>query len=278
MNRSLVQRGLKPQPQKPRSLTLSKQIDRRMFLHTGLATAAVSLIEMPSARAEDGNTKHWISVASDGAKTFDGIHVYAHDFGDQYNRNDIISQAYTVLHTRFRDINVLRNAYRVGGDGWFVDGDYARQTNLGAHPTLNTTRDVLWFQMHVLRLPNSAMEEGDEGPTPFGEIHAHPFYEESSVRGKAPVGIVKVKYVKPGQYRRNGHFKVFLNTWWLGGAGDGSDPYYWASVIAHEMLHNLGHKHKANEYVDGRQMNAFHRAVYCNGNYRPGADQFPAFG
>jgi len=257
---------------------MSTNLSRRAFLKAGLAAGAVTLVEVPPARGQDPNVKHWISRAEDGSRTFDGIHCYAHGFGDQFNRNAILSGAFTVLHNRFRDINVARNAYQVGGNGWYVDEAYGRETNLGAHPTLNTYRDVLWFQLIVLRLPNTAMEPDDEGPTPFGEIHAYPYHAQDDSRGKAPVGIVKVKYVKPGQYRRHGHFRVYLNTWWLGGPGVGSDSYYWASVIAHEMLHNLGHKHHPGEYTNGRLINAFHRAVYCNGNYRPGVDSFPAFG
>jgi hypothetical protein len=47
----------------------------------------------------------------------------------------------------------------------------------------------------------------------------------------------------------------------------GDDPAYWACVVAHEMLHNLGHAHDVGDYGDNRQINCFHRAVYFNGTY-----------
>jgi hypothetical protein len=244
------------------------RVSRREVLKAAVASSVtgVTLTAMPTARADE-ITKHWVSRKENG---FDPIHMYVHDITNDYGRQDVLGRALQVLHTRFRDERVANNtldAKALGLVGYpteFVDEDIWEHSNLEARGMKRFY--LLYFQLEVLRLPDSAKEEDDEGP-PFPEIHIHPIHEENGVWGRAPVGTVKVKWVKKDQYRRSGNFKVFVNTWHLGAKGNGSDPEMWASVIAHEMLHNLGHKHRADEYVDGRQMNAFHRAVYCNGNY-----------
>jgi hypothetical protein len=243
-------------------------VNRREVLKTAAASAVagVTLTELPTARAGE-ITRHWVSRKENG---LDPIHMYVHDISNDYERQDILGRALQLLHTRFRSERVAANsmdAKALGLTGYpaeFVDEDAWKESNLEARGMKRFY--LLHFQLEVLRLPDSAKEEGDEGP-PFPEIHIHPVHEESTMWGKAPVGTVKIRWVKQDHSRRSGHFKVFVNTWHLGAKGNGSSAEMWASVIAHEMLHNLGHKHGEGEYVDGRQMNAFHRAVYCDGKY-----------
>jgi hypothetical protein len=88
--------------------------------------------------------------------------------------------------------------------------------------------------------------------------------------GRAPIGTVVTDYrtVVQGRTRGNvfvveGDFQVRLNTGLLGSSSFylGTCPHYWAGVIAHEMLHNLGHEHPANVY-EGTFIRAYERAVW----------------
>jgi hypothetical protein len=223
----------------------------------------------------DSDTKYWVTQAADGSKDFPPIHAYAHNFGDAQKRNRILAQALNVLHTRFRDLRIARNSYQISREAYFIDDDYWKLCNVAAHPTYGP-RELLWYQLETLRLPNSAMEDDDEGP-PFPELHLFPYYEEDNSWGKAFLNRVIVKYVNGPITRRTGDFVLFLNNRHLGDSGDGSDPSAWATVMGHELLHNLGHHHGPGNYTDARQINCFHRALYCNGTY-DGRKHVPGFG
>jgi hypothetical protein len=75
-------------------------------------------------------------------------------------------------------------------------------------------------------------------------------------------------------YKVTGKFEVTLNFKYLGAGGLNSDPWSWASTIAHEMLHNLNHAHPEpvnHPNYSRRQINAFTAALYYgNGRYRYG--------
>lgn len=88
--------------------------------------------------------------------------------------------------------------------------------------------------------------------------------------GEAHVNRVRTEYfVVNGRNRPSvtGAFDITLNTGLLGNAQyhAGRNPAYWAGVITHEMLHNLGHEHPVGVY-DGLFIRTYQRAVECNAN------------
>lgn len=258
------------------------KMSRREVLKAGVKStvAGITLTEIPTVRGHD-ITAHFLTRKENG---FDPIHMFVH--GIYISKwKAILGQAAQVLHTNFRSVRVAKNAYNIpnliGPPREFVDEDAWKASNLAARGW--ERKHLLWFQLEVLRMPDSAKEKDDEGP-PFPEIHIKTFFEESETWGyaylkKQPTNepMVIVKYVKEGQYRRTGNFEVFINLHHLGKPGKGSSPTQWATVIGHEMLHNLGHKHLPGEYVDGRQINAFHRSLACGGAY-DGKRLVPGFG
>lgn len=74
-------------------------------------------------------------------------------------------------------------------------------------------------------------------------------YERNSVMARAPVGIVQTYFSGSVPVVR-GTFRIKLNHYNLGSASHarGKDVNYWAGVIAHELLHNLGHTHPHGKY------------------------------
>lgn len=247
-------------------------LSRRDFL-SSIAATGVSVIEIPRAHGEDSDTKHWVTKKDD----LDSIHIYVHGMGDLYGRNKIIEWTLPIIHARFRSLSVVRNVYeRIGSKGYSLAAGVWEASNLGLHPTY-TYGDLLWYQINVLKLPNST----DDTEPPFPNIHIYPYYEKSGtwahVKGK-DVGSVKVVYnEKTGNSKQSGEFYINVNKYHIGSVGfdernppktNECDALNWSHVIAHEMLHNLGHLHAKDEYVDGRQMNAFDHSFYCNGLYK----------
>jgi hypothetical protein len=254
------------------------KISRREALRATIAStvAGVTLSSESVARGDDV-TQHWVSRRENG---FDPIHMYVHEIKNDYKRVDILGQALLILHTNFRHPAVSYHGYfpphLTGPSAEFVTDAAWEASNLSARGTAWQRKHLLGVQLEVLRLPDSAKEADDEGP-PFPPIHIKPLYEKNDVWGRAPLDRVVVKYIREGKWKRTGEFEVLVNLHHLGAQGNGSDGRMWASVIAHEMLHNLGHMHGLMEYVDGRQINAFHRAVYCDGKHR-GNNGVPSFG
>jgi hypothetical protein len=100
------------------------------------------------------------------------------------------------------------------------------------------------------------------------------YYEDSNYWAKAPVGCVSVPYGATSDI--SGRFDIMVNLRWLGATGEGSNVANWAGVLAHELMHNLGHLHRADEYGDHLQINAIQQLVRTQGNYKSGS-RCPAF-
>ncbi|CAF1340826.1 unnamed protein product [Rotaria sp. Silwood1] len=65
-----------------------------------------------------------------------------------------------------------------------------------------------------------------------------------------------------------GDFQVKLNRYNIDASNkDIGNSVYWTGTIVHEMLHNLDHKHKDNDYSSQWQINTFKKCFIYNGNY-----------
>lgn len=92
----------------------------------------------------------------------------------------------------------------------------------------------------------------------------------------APVGTVVLPKGDESDVKQEirGHFSFTLNTYYLNAPSreEYQSADFWAGVFAHEMLHNLGHKHPAisdkayNRYL----INIYSRCISCDGTYRWG--------
>jgi hypothetical protein len=99
------------------------------------------------------------------------------------------------------------------------------------------------------------------------------FDANSNWTGRASVGTVTTEYVSRNGSRPTayvaGAFDVTLNTAMLGSNKFhlGNCENYWAGVIAHEMLHNMGHEHPVGVY-EGTFIRAYERAVWLDADPR----------
>jgi hypothetical protein len=130
------------------------------------------------------------------------------------------------------------------------------------------------------RLPNNSRQLSDLlyaqklalNTTGVPLINFTAYNEQSNYWANAEVGTVLTEFGVDKGGRTTvavkGEYKINVNTFWLGGGGIRSDANVWAGVIAHEMLHSLGHTHDKDEYGDHLQINAFQQAVRANGLYR----------
>ena len=94
------------------------------------------------------------------------------------------------------------------------------------------------------------------------------FHKDSDLWGEAEIGTVMCSRDESGNSVLSGHFEISLNGFHLEASDEWQDKdvYVWAVVIAHEMLHNLGHVHGDRKEL--KQMIAFERCFYYDGDYK----------
>jgi hypothetical protein len=112
-------------------------------------------------------------------------------------------------------------------------------------------------------------------------VHLKPYYEEGDywayVSGD-DVGSVLTTFNENDEgrktYRVTGDFRINVNTHWLNGKRASLDS--WAGVMAHEMMHGMGHMHDKDEYRDHLGINSVQQAVRTGGDYKRGGHR-PVF-
>ncbi len=187
---------------------------------------------------------------------------------DSKNRKQIIDQAMQYIWRRLLDVEIARNVYSLDNVLYGQADDLWQITNLDAYYDNLGRRDVLWHQLRSLR----QWYQTENAIYMKPKLLIHSYEREENAVARAHYNTVKVVYDSTG-FRVTGDFSVFVNFHYLGSAGCFSDPLYWASTIAHEMLHNLGHDHDESPqdpYYQRRQMIVFENAFYLNGGYHFG--------
>jgi len=100
--------------------------------------------------------------------------------------------------------------------------------------------------------------------------------KDSARWGSAYVGVVESHVESNGNVRFDGTFSCQLNEFHFKSKDQwqANSPDVWAIVIAHELLHNLGHRHGDRSQLT--QMIAFERCLYYRGSYED-ARQCPVY-
>jgi hypothetical protein len=174
----------------------------------------------------------------------------------------IIKNALQIVEDRLINPEILQNMYNIcGTSGYHLEKGVWPRSQLENHRNYDGPHDLLRYQLMCLRVKG----EKDEFPT----IHIYPIYERSEMWGRGTIDCVSC--ISHGStFSVEGEFKVKLNRYNLGAYDkNSSDPVSWGGLIAHEMLHNLGHGHNGDDYDSNWQINVFQRCFVYNGNYYP---------
>ena len=223
-------------------------MNRRNFLRAGAAIGTTSLATtcLPKKSCwgqdfrEDETAFSIDCEIQDGFSTLEG---------------EIIIEALQLVANRLTSPHIWQNMYELLGErGCYLADGVWKRSNVGV--TKGYERyELLRWQLTNLR------------PT-CPVIHVVPYSKRgTSEWGRASLGRVALVSTERGRrVRIEGEFEVKLNRDWVGRSGPGSSPDAWAGLIAHEMLHNLGHRH--HDYSHRWQINAFQQCVKFDGVYR----------
>ena len=170
---------------------------------------------------------------------------------DDHNRRRIVAAAMDLVGN-MSDASVLGSAYRLSGTNYHLTGGTWDRTDP------NSFYSGLGYS-DVLRVQVANLAANRDRPM----VNIHPYDTDDFSGGRANLDLVSVRFSRGG-FVVEGEFNIQLNFRRLGGGGIHSSPAIWASVICHEMLHNLGHMHGENDYRTSLQINAMQQAVFLS--------------
>ena len=177
--------------------------------------------------------------------------------GFTLNERRIIKNALKVVASCFMNPENLGNMYHICGTlGYFLGENVWERSLLDTHQINHDYHYLLRYQLMCLKVASEKKE--------FPAVNVYPIYEKTDVLGEGIVGCVSCKSY--GSIVLNsGEFIVYLNRYYLGARGrDYTNTVFWAGVIVHEMLHNLGHTHDEHDMSNRWQINAFERCFVHN--------------
>lgn len=180
--------------------------------------------------------------------------------GFSKSEKKLIGQAMNIIHSRFTSDQVRRNTYQYWTNGYHLKTGAWKASKLQYDNEWGGKENLLNYQLLQLQVVNQ-----------FPRVNLYAFNEKNNVWGRAyRKHSVVVRNNRNETFTVLGEFHVYLNRRHLNdGSRKGSSPNQWASVIAHEMLHNLGHLHGKGNYKDNQQIVLFQRSFYSNGKYVP---------
>jgi hypothetical protein len=184
---------------------------------------------------------------------------YKIHYGFTSNEEILIKNALQIIGDRLFQSEILENMYRIcGTSGALLGEDVWSRSQLENDRNYRGRYDLLRFQ--VMCLKNMK----------FPTINLYPMYEKSDTQSVGTVGCVSC--ISHGSiFSVKGQFEVKLNRYNLNACDQSNvtNSIYWAGVIVHEMLHNLGHRHMNDDYTDRWQINIFQKCFISNGKYSP---------
>lgn len=154
----------------------------------------------------------------------------------------ILTQACQLAVERMQSREVRDKVYQLSGFSYLSDSVISRSH---ATATRESRWNLLWRQLSTLSSPNG---DSDTEP-PFPNIYI--LYASDAPRsgqlgwlGRAYLDLVTVYWdSSEKEWKQKGSFVITINDYFVARGQRYSDPNDWAGTIAHEMLHNLGHRH-----------------------------------
>lgn len=184
---------------------------------------------------------------------------------DEFEDPDWKSWLRDVVGTSRRMIepHVINNYLQLHGDGHYLGPDVWERSNNARESR------VYWRQKkNLLEWQLKCLQINDFQP----DLKIHWAYNrDADWWGRGSLGSVAIIYdEKIDDVKIEGQFEVWLNTYWATTNDSRNTRDLWGGVVAHEMLHNLGHNHGEDQYDDRWPINILERCVINNGTYRGG--------
>ncbi len=155
--------------------------------------------------------------------------------------------------------------------------------NSGFCNNINIRRNILFHQLYYLSVPEGNKLTSRKLPD------VKIFYRKEAPKpgklgwvGKAPYDAVSIYWSNAtNRWQKSGYFKISINAHYLFKNEMYSSVDYWAGIIVHEMLHNLGHRHPKSTHPNYRkyQINVMAYAIQNFGqdSAGPAKSRYPVY-
>lgn len=159
---------------------------------------------------------------------------------------DLIEKALRIAVSRIQKKSNWEEVKDLYSYAWVTSGVL---TSAGLCDEADVRRNLLFHQLYWLSAPN-----GKNDTTPaFPDIYIRKGYEKPPEGylgwvARAPYDTVDIFWdwnISEWRLSDDSKFDITLNNYFVNAGGIYSNPEYWAGTIAHEMGHNLGHRHPA---------------------------------
>jgi len=158
--------------------------------------------------------------------------------------------------------DVIQNYVNLHRGGWNfgTSGAWNRSNNA------NNPRSAWRKKGNLLEYQVTHLAKVDDIPIKVRGVYA----KNQNWWGRANLSTVAVISDGEGRFSVKGGFEFELNTWKFNAPKlrNGQNSTTWGAVIAHEMLHNLGHHHDKGKYGNDYPINLYENCVGYGGNYR----------
>ena len=188
---------------------------------------------------------------------------------------ELLESALHILYRRLFKFpyDLLEGGFKTAGVS--IDADYWQRARD------NIASDARLAQRHLVtqqftRLIGHVFTHGNKFPS----IHIDAYLDaEDYAVARASVGVVLLSAGPDGLTAEPGLFRLRINRYYLLATSrpEYRDSAYWAGVIMHEMLHNLGHMHPegSDPQYHMYQMTCLEYLLRADGQYQYGSRIFP---
>ena len=236
----------------------SHLVRRRLAVHVFCPLlSCLTLITGCESHSSETNSTQQSVPQSGGAEL--SLRGFVAEIDPQFDTAQValLEEALTIVNERIFAPRVGANLLRLS-DRWAEE----------VHPDIWNKYASLPARKQLVTSPNDLLAKQLAGLADSGHrIRIRHFLANNKRWGEAVVGRVFCRKGIDQKLRLEGTFEIAINARHLASGDDWrtTSARVWAVVIAHELLHNLGHHHTATDPL--RQMIAFERCLYYDGNY-----------
>ncbi len=173
-----------------------------------------------------------------------GSNSYRRSIDSRFNNveQDLIERALQIAVKRLqqkRNWDRIQELYQYA----WVTSNSLKSSGLCSEPDVR--RNLLFHQLYWLSLPNGPNDTTSAFPDVYIRYaHEEPAEGDTGWVARARYDTVTIYWDGDGwSSTGDSKFVITLNNYYVAAHGVYSNAEYWAGTIAHEMLHNLGHRH-----------------------------------
>ncbi len=183
--------------------------------------------------------------------------IHADGFSDL--ERDLLTRAMSVFNQRFLQKRVLQCANKTATHSQIKESYFPLLSNGDFWQPAKKQGGLLNAQLFAM---NAQLDRQGQKFMPDFDLMAYNDEKDGAV-----AFVYNNHHVVVEDDFMTGTFEIHLNQHFLGTGGQYSDPVYYAGVIVHELLHNLGHLHPKGDYRDYLQMIAFEKCLRADGKF-----------